>query len=429
MREQKNLIRRMSTKVLFLAVTALSMSFPAAAQEGNITLPIRKISAEEVFENIQNQTGYKVAANSRQTAGLTWTPKHATTSVKTVLEHLLDGSGITYRMDGNFIVVYRAPEVNQPTVTLNVLRNIAGSVCDPIGNPLEGVTVALVNLEDKKAVTHSNGRFLIEEIPPGNHIAKITSAAGNNIRYREIVVPTGGDADVKLQFNDELLVNSGTTKTAAETAPAKTTAYFIPNSNDHTIKAFTDDPKTNYSLTPEQHVGSNGYHPRIAVKTNLLYLATTTPNLAVEFGLGKKWTLDIAAGLNPWDLNSHKGGIRHGLIQPELRYWFCQRFEKHFVGLHGMYGQYEIADIDLKPFGNDLTGKRYNGWGAGAGLSYGYHLPMSSRWSWEFTAGLGYIYLDYDKYSCGTCETLIGDRQKHYFGPTKIGVSLIYMIK
>ena len=171
------------------------------------------------------------------------------------------------------------------------------------------------------------------------------------------------------------------------------------------------------------------YYPRVAVKTNLLYLATTTPNLAVEFGLARKWTLDIAAGLNPWDLNSRKGGIRHGLIQPELRYWFCNRFERHFVGLHGIYGQYEIADIDLSPIGNDLRGSRYNGWGAGGGLSYGYHLPMGKRWGWEFTIGAGYVYLDYDKYRCGTCDQLLARKSKHYWGVTKAGVSLIYMLR
>lgn len=177
-----------------------------------------------------------------------------------------------------------------------------------------------------------------------------------------------------------------------------------------------------------QAQNADHYLPRTAVKTNLLYLATTTPNIAVEFNLARKWTLDIAAGLNPWDLNNRNGGIRHGLIQPEARYWFCQRFEKHFVGLHGLYGRYQIADIHLSPLKN-LTGKRRDGWGTGAGISYGYHLPMNKRWSWEFTIGGGYVYLDYKLYDCGECDTYKGKTTKHYFGPTKAGVSLIYMIK
>lgn len=171
------------------------------------------------------------------------------------------------------------------------------------------------------------------------------------------------------------------------------------------------------------------YIPEAAVKTNLLYLATTTPNLAMEFGIACRWTLNIAAGLNPWDLNGQKGGIRHGVIQPEVRYWFCSRFGGDFIGLHAIYGQYQIQNIDLSPIGNDLTDKHYDGWGVGAGISYGYHLPMGRRWGWEFTLGLGYIFLNYDKYNCGECDTFVGNDRRHYFGPTKVGISLIFLIQ
>lgn len=35
----------------------------------------------------------------------------------------------------------------------------------------------------------------------------------------------------------------------------------------------------------------------IAVKTNLLYWATSTPNIGFEFGLGKRTTLDLVGGI------------------------------------------------------------------------------------------------------------------------------------
>ena len=39
----------------------------------------------------------------------------------------------------------------------------------------------------------------------------------------------------------------------------------------------------------------------IAIKTNLLYGAYTyTPNLSLEVGLGKRSTLDLGGGYNPW---------------------------------------------------------------------------------------------------------------------------------
>ena len=44
----------------------------------------------------------------------------------------------------------------------------------------------------------------------------------------------------------------------------------------------------------------------VALKNNLLYDATTTPNLALEVGLGKKTTLDLYGGYNPFTFGNHK---------------------------------------------------------------------------------------------------------------------------
>ena len=38
----------------------------------------------------------------------------------------------------------------------------------------------------------------------------------------------------------------------------------------------------------------------VGLKTNLLYWATTSPNLGIEIGLGGQTTLDISAGFNPF---------------------------------------------------------------------------------------------------------------------------------
>ena len=38
----------------------------------------------------------------------------------------------------------------------------------------------------------------------------------------------------------------------------------------------------------------------VGLKTNLLYWATTSPNLGLEIGVGEQTTLDISAGFNPF---------------------------------------------------------------------------------------------------------------------------------
>lgn len=164
---------------------------------------------------------------------------------------------------------------------------------------------------------------------------------------------------------------------------------------------------------------------KIAQKTNLLYLATTTPNLGLEYSLSKKLTLDATIGYNPWKLSGNSS-LRHWLVQPELRYWWCQSFEGHFVGLHGMYGKFYMGEI---AFINSFRNYIYDGSFYGAGISYGYHFPLNQRWSLELTAGLGYVHLDYEKYICKECLESQGSFKQEYWGPTKAGISLIYMIK
>ena len=83
---------------------------------------------------------------------------------------------------------------------------------------------------------------------------------------------------------------------------------------------------------------------KIAVKTNLLYDVTTTLNLGAEVRLAPKWTLDLSGNYNPFNLGDDKK-MKHWMAQPEARYWFCEAFNGHFLGLHMLGGQYNVGNI------------------------------------------------------------------------------------
>lgn len=175
----------------------------------------------------------------------------------------------------------------------------------------------------------------------------------------------------------------------------------------------------------------------VAIKTNLLYDATGTVNLGVEFLLGKKTTLDISGNYNAWYTDKSKNEkVRHALIQPEFRYYFDERFKGHYVGAHLLAGEYNVCGdnwlfgsmIDMSTI-SDMERGRYQGVGYGAGLTYGYVMPLANRLNLEFNVGLGYIYLDYDQYGPDKCDPLVGSDTDGYFGLTKLGVTLSYVIK
>lgn len=167
----------------------------------------------------------------------------------------------------------------------------------------------------------------------------------------------------------------------------------------------------------------SGYTPTWVIKTNALYWATTTPNIGVEVGLSDKFTLDVSGNYNPWVFGGNKK-FKHFLVQPELRYWKHGRFNGHFFGLHTHYVEYNVA---IKMLG--FQDYRYEGYLVGAGLSYGYRWELDDRWSIEATIGAGYAYMDYTKYRCEECGEKIKDDTKHYWGPTKVGVNVVYILK
>jgi hypothetical protein len=71
----------------------------------------------------------------------------------------------------------------------------------------------------------------------------------------------------------------------------------------------------------------------------------------------------------------------------------------------------------------------YEGNAYGGGISYGYQLYLSPHWNIEFTAGVGYVRFKYDKTPFPAGQEAAGSYRNDYFGPTKLGISIMYIIK
>lgn len=178
---------------------------------------------------------------------------------------------------------------------------------------------------------------------------------------------------------------------------------------------------------------------QVAIKTNLLYDATTTPNLGVEVGVGGKSTINLVYGLNPWSFNSETHGKRmakHWVLMPEYRYWLCSRFMGHFFGVHAMAGEMNVSNVSLPMPGGFFSGvnltkavkdSRFQGPFAGVGVTYGYQWPLSRHWNIEAEIGAGYGHVWYKQYPCGNCGAKIRSGHANYAGLTKLGVSIMYV--
>lgn len=172
----------------------------------------------------------------------------------------------------------------------------------------------------------------------------------------------------------------------------------------------------------------------VALKTNLAYDAATAANLGLEFGLAPRWTLDISGNYMPWKFYN-RTSRKHAMVQPEFRYWFCDRFAGHFLGIHTHGGIYNatgegIGDkvAFLGPDFSKLKDRRYEGWFAGGGISYGYAVILGKHWNMEFEIGGGYAYFLSDVYECEECGSKLDEGvPHHYFGVTKAAISLVYV--
>jgi hypothetical protein len=164
---------------------------------------------------------------------------------------------------------------------------------------------------------------------------------------------------------------------------------------------------------------------KISEKTNVLFLATLSPNIGTEIVLSNRFTLDASLSYHPWKL-SKTIHLKHWLFSPELRWWYCRSNEGSFWGLHALTGQFDVHSL---PFTRMPKEYEYGGFLYGGGLSYGYHLPLSVHWGLEFTVGAGYLRIEYDKYECTSCREQIAEGTYNYFGPTRAGISLVYFLQ
>lgn len=191
---------------------------------------------------------------------------------------------------------------------------------------------------------------------------------------------------------------------------------------------------------------------QVALKTNLLYDATATPNLGIEVGLGKKHSAQIFYGLNFWDYtpaeNEHQKHAKHWSVMPEYRWWQCSVMNGFFWGVHAMGGQFNVANMYIPQVGvffapsaqtnsmgqkvdgnifKSVRDSRVEGAFIGAGVTVGYQWILGRHWNLEVEVGAGYDYVWTDHYRCDECDKLLHAGGVNYVGLTKAGVSLMYV--
>ena len=211
----------------------------------------------------------------------------------------------------------------------------------------------------------------------------------------------------------------------AASAVSPDTAH-ICISPDSTVVCLADTLGHHSPSGPSRHKG-------IAIRTNLAYAASATPNIGLEIPLGKRVSLGFNAGIKPWprwlawdwDKTVEKKW-RHLLVAPELRFWPGAVYDKLFVGADLIYSHFNAGALQF-PFGlyPRVRHHRFQGDFYGAGLFAGWSWWLSDHWRLEAEAGLGVGYVDAGEYDCAYCGAEVGRRQGPVLVP-KLGINLAY---
>jgi len=180
-----------------------------------------------------------------------------------------------------------------------------------------------------------------------------------------------------------------------------------------------------YGHKPETLQNESSTDFTIAIRSNLLLDAALVPNIAVEVPFGNGWSVTAGWEYSWWSKDkAHWYWRIYGGDVSVRKYFGRQSKDRILSGHHvGLYGQMFTYDFETGGRGSQsrLT--------YGGGLEYGYSLPVTGSLNIDFGIGLGYLTGEYMLYDPEDgCYVWKETRQRHWFGPSKAEISLVWIL-
>ena len=171
----------------------------------------------------------------------------------------------------------------------------------------------------------------------------------------------------------------------------------------------------------------------LLIKTNTLYDAALTPNIGMEVGLGKGWSIagNVMYG---WWSDRSKFYWRAFATDIGVRKYFGSSCKNKLSGHHlGLYAGMMTWDFELGGRGYICDFREE--WGRYFGIDYGYSLPVAKNLNIDFALGLGYAGGRYKEYLPALNVfpeewhyVWQSTDKLHYFGPTRLEISLVWVL-
>ncbi len=183
-----HLNRCLPMKLMILLVFVFSIpAFSAAySQEGSVSFSAENMRVEEIIKHVRSISGYKFLFNHEElrTAG-TKSVKFSNAPIREVMNEVLRGTNLTYRLEKDVIVIYPIVVTARDSVQKSV--TVKGIVKDEKGATLPGVTVLLKGTTIG-VTTDEDGKFslTIPESPNAEFLFSFVGMIPQTVLYRNM---------------------------------------------------------------------------------------------------------------------------------------------------------------------------------------------------------------------------------------------------
>lgn len=170
------------------------------------------------------------------------------------------------------------------------------------------------------------------------------------------------------------------------------------------------------------------------IRTNMLSDLLITPNIGAEFYIGRGWTVGGTYTHAWWSNRRRHRYWRIYGYELNVRRWFGSAAARkpltgHHIGIYAQAITYDFQRGGMAHMGGEPGGTILDRAHFGAGIDYGYSLPVARRLNIDFSLGIGYIGgREYEFEPYGDTHLWHSTKKKRWFGPTKVEVSLVWLV-
>lgn len=214
-RKSKRLLLMTKLSLLLMFAAVMNVTASVYSQTVRVDLDLKNATLESVFQEIQEQTEFDFFyKNEHLPAGKTISKIYSNARVDAVLDDVLAGTGLIYRVLNKEIVITKGQESDsgRDEVFAAQQKTVTGKVTDDTGAPLPGVSV-IVKGTTIGTVTGEDGRYELA-LPQGANTF-VFSFIG--MKSREVEIGNRSAIDIQMEqdvigLDEVIAVGYGTMK-------------------------------------------------------------------------------------------------------------------------------------------------------------------------------------------------------------------------